>query len=346
MELLRIYQTDPRGFRLVGELDLSCLDQLRPIEDKVSQGGDLHLDLSRLTFMDGAGLERLSEVARGLRARGCRLVVLRPHKSIERLLKRMISVDKVENVVISRLSSVVKDSFETPDVPRDLDHVMVSDYAPEAACRLVCELAVAEVTGAEAAALTVNNAGHAMCVASSDSLSESVGALEVQLGEGPSVDSLRTGRRHFSHTLVSERRWPQLVNRALYSGIASVLAEPLPAHGTTFGVLTLYSSHENAFDECSFLQAASVASRGGVVIANSNLYWQATELADQLKEALESRAVIDQAKGVLIAREGISPEEAFSMLLKASQSGNIKVRDIAVRLVEDAQDVRSRDIVA
>jgi anti-anti-sigma factor len=346
MELLRIYQTEARGFRLVGELDLSCLDQLRPIEEKVAEGGDLHLDLSRLTFMDGAGLDRLAAIARKLRSRGSRLVVLRPQKGIERLLKRMTAVEKVDNVVISRLSSVVKDSFETRDLPRDLEHVMVSDYAPEAACRLVCELAVTAVSGAEAASVTVKSAGHAMCVASSDALAESVGALEIQLGEGPSVDSLRSGRRQFSRSLVTERRWPEFANRALYSGVASVMAEPLPANGTTFGALTLYSTKENAFDDRSFGEAAGLGSRGAVVIANSNLYWQATELADQLKEALESRAVIDQAKGVIMAREGISPEEAFALLLKASQTGNVKVRDIAVRLVQETQDLRTPGIVA
>lgn len=346
MELLRIYQTEARGFRLVGELDLSCLAQLRPIEEKVAESGDLHLDLSRLTFMDGAGLDRLAGAARKLRSTGSRLVVLRPQKGIERLLKRMTALENLDNVVISRLSSVVKDSFETPDLPRDLEHVMVSDYAPEAACRLVCELAVAGVAGAQAAAVTVKSAGQATCVASTDALSESVGALEIQLGEGPSIDSLRSGRRHLSRSLVTERRWPEFVNRALYCGVASVMAEPLPAHGTTFGALTLFSTHENAFDQRSFDQAASLGSRGAVVIANSNLYWQATELADQLKEALESRAVIDQAKGVLIAREGISPEEAFSLLLKASQSGNVKVRDIALRLVQEAQDLRTPGIVA
>lgn len=346
MELLRIYQTEARGYRLVGELDLSCLDQLRPIEDKVAEGGDLHLDLSRLTFMDGAGLERLAALARRLRGAGSRLVLLRPQKGIERLLKRMAAVEKVDNIVISRLSSVVKDSFEARDLPRDLEHVMVSDYAPEAACRLVCELAVTSVTGAQAAAVTVRSAGHPMCVASSNPLSESVGALEIQLGEGPSVDSLRSGRRQVSRSLVTERRWPEFANRALYSGVASVMAEPLPAHGTTFGALTLYSTKEDAFDDRSFDQAASLAARGAVVIANSNLYWQATELADQLKEALESRAVIDQAKGVLVARERITPEEAFSLLLKASQSGNLKVRDIAVRLVREAQELRTPGIVA
>lgn len=74
-----------------------------------------------------------------------------------------------------------------------------------------------------------------------------------------------------------------------------------------------------------------------MLIANSTLYWQANELAVQLREALESRAVIDQAKGILMARDGVSADEAFSLLLKASQRGNCKVRDIAQTLVSEVQ---------
>ncbi|CAN5877771.1 hypothetical protein BH23ACT12_BH23ACT12_11790 [soil metagenome] len=113
------------------------------------------------------------------------------------------------------------------------------------------------------------------------------------------------------------------------------MAQPLAAHGSVFGSLTVYSTHEGAFDEPSFTGAAGLASQSAAVIANSNLYRQATELNDQLREALESRAVIDQAKGILVAREGVSPDEAFALLLKASQTGNVKVRDI-VLAVSDA----------
>jgi ABC-type transporter Mla MlaB component len=346
MDLLRIYQTEPRGFRLVGELDLSCLDLLKPVEEAASAGGDIHLDLTRLTFVDGAGLDRLTSLARILAGSSNRLVTLRPQRAIERLLKRMAAVQKLDNLVISRLSKMVEDSFEAPDLPRDLSRVMVSDYTPEGACKLLAELAVSGIPGAQSAAVIVRNAGHPTCAASSDQLGGGVGALEVHLNEGPSVDVLRTGRRQVSSSLVTERRWPEFSNRALYSGIASAMSQPLPAHGSTFGALTVYSTRESAFAENSFGQAASLASQGAVVIANSNLYWQANELTDQLKEALDSRAVIDQAKGVLMAREHLSPDEAFALLLKASQTGNVKVRDIALQIVAEAQGLRSKGIVA
>lgn len=346
MDLLRIYQTESRSFRLVGELDLSCLNLIKPVEEAASSSGDVHLDLTRLSFIDGAGLARLAALARKLASSSSRLVALRPQRSVERLLKRVAAVQRLDNLVISRLSKMVDDSFETPDLPRDLSRVMVSDYTPEGTCRLVAELAAADVPGAESAAITVRSAGHPTCAAASDQLGDSVGSIEVQLNEGPSVDVLRTGRRQVSTSLVTEKRWPEFTNRALYAGIASVMSQPLPAHGSVFGALTVLSARESAFTQHSFERAAAIASSGAIVIANSNLYWQATELSDQLKEALESRAVIDQAKGILMAKEGISPDEAFSLLLKTSQTGNLKVRDIALQIVGEAQGHRSKGIVA
>ncbi|CAN5877723.1 hypothetical protein BH23ACT12_BH23ACT12_11780 [soil metagenome] len=169
----------------MGEFDLSCLGHLNAVEDAARGGGELHLDLARLTFVDGAGLNRLTGIARTLQSSSAKLVALRPQRPIERLLKRMASVERLDNLTISRLSQVVEDSFEPRELPRDLRKVIVSDYTPEAACRLVAELAIGAVPGAESASLTVRNSGHATCAAATDEVSGAVGASEVQLGEGP-----------------------------------------------------------------------------------------------------------------------------------------------------------------
>lgn len=337
MELLRVYQTEPRGFRLVGELDLSSLHQLKPIEDKVREGGDLHLDLARLKFMDGAALEQLADLARCLTSSSGKLVVVRPQRSTERLLRRMATVQHLDNLVISRLPTVNGDSFEAAVPPRDLSKVIVSDYSPEAACKLIAELALPLVEGAQSASIAVRQAGELVCAASSDNLAGELEALQIELAEGPTLDALISGVEQCTPSLVTDRRWPEFSNRALYRGIASVLSVPLPAHGSTFGALTLYSNSEGAFSRLGCEQAGRLAAQGAVVIANSILYWQVSELTDQLKEALESRAVIDQAKGILMAREGMSAEDAFATLLRASQSGNLKVREIAQKLVLSAQ---------
>jgi anti-anti-sigma regulatory factor len=337
MELLRVYQTEARGFRLTGELDLSSLDKLKAIEAKIPEGGDLHLDLARLKFMDGAALERIASMARSLKLRSDKLVVLRPQRSTERLLRRIAADEHLDNLVISRLPIVNGESFDAPVPPRDLSKVIVTDYAPEAACLLLAELAAATVEGAQSVSISVRQSGDLVCAASTQALAGDLETLQIELGEGPAMDALASGAPQCTPSLVTERRWPEFSNRALYRGIASVLSVPLPTHRSTFAALTLYSNSERAFTQSSFERAGSLAAQGAVVIANSILYWQVTELADQLKEALESRAVIDQAKGILMAREGMSADEAFATLLRASQSGNVKVRDIAQKLVVSAQ---------
>ncbi|HEX2179859.1 MAG TPA: ANTAR domain-containing protein [Actinomycetota bacterium] len=337
MELLRVSQTEARRFRLVGRLDLSSVDRLSPVEATVAEGGDLHLDLSGLKFLDGAGLARLSALARSLNAGSGKLVVLRPPRPIERLLRRMVASHNLDNLVISRLPAVDGDSFEAPVPPRDLSRVIVTDYAPEAACLLVAELASSTVEGAHSISVSTGRTSDLVCAASTSELADEIDALQIELGEGPTIDALASGRPGGSDSLISERRWPEFSNRAMYRGIASVLSAPLPAHASTFGAITLYSTREQAFSPEAEEAVETLAAQAAVVIANSLLYWQMAELADQLKQALESRAVIDQAKGILMARDGMSADDAFATMLRTSQSGNVKVRDIAQRLVLSAQ---------
>src|SRR4051812_12744988 len=73
------------------------------------------------------------------------------------------------------------------------------------------------------------------------------------------------------------------------------------------------------------------------VIANARAYWGAKEMADQLRHAMESRATIEQAKGILISQSRVSADEAFELLVRASQRENRKLRDIATDIVERAQ---------
>lgn len=77
-----------------------------------------------------------------------------------------------------------------------------------------------------------------------------------------------------------------------------------------------------------------LATQVSVVLANARAYWQAFDLAQGLGQALESRASIEQAKGKIMATNGCGPDEAFAFLVRASQRENVKLRDIARRIVE------------
>jgi AmiR/NasT family two-component response regulator len=109
---------------------------------------------------------------------------------------------------------------------------------------------------------------------------------------------------------------------------------PLNADGTS-AALNLYAKKENAFDESTTVMGQVFANQAAIALQNARTYMAARKVADQLNEALKTRDLIGQAKGILMEREGVSDEEAFDMLKTISQNSNVKLRDIAQKLVAE-----------
>lgn len=114
------------------------------------------------------------------------------------------------------------------------------------------------------------------------------------------------------------------------------LSVPLVASDNTVGVLSMYA--ERPFGPEDEVAVGGFATQAAVVLANARSYWTTHDLAVGLQAALDSRAVIDMAKGKLMARDDISPDEAFALLVRASQRENVKLRDIARRIIEGSAD--------
>jgi GAF domain-containing protein len=152
---------------------------------------------------------------------------------------------------------------------------------------------------------------------------------------GPGSDAAGQGRAHIVRSLIVEKRWPEFANHALYCGAQSVLACPLTGDGQVIGSIVFYSSLEAAFGSQQAAIAQAFSDSAAVLLSNSRAYEAAIALSAQLNEALQSRAVIDQAKGMLMATHGISADEAFDKIKSISQSTNIKVRELAQQIVDD-----------
>ncbi|HEU4866950.1 MAG TPA: GAF and ANTAR domain-containing protein [Actinomycetota bacterium] len=152
---------------------------------------------------------------------------------------------------------------------------------------------------------------------------------------GPGSDAAGQGRAQVVRSLIVEKRWPEFTNRALYCGAQSVLACPLSGDGQVIGSVVFYSSQEEAFGAHQAAVAQAFADGAAVLLSNARAYEAATALSAQLNEALQSRAVIDQAKGILMVTQGISADEAFEKIKSISQSANIKVRELAQHIVRD-----------
>jgi len=139
-----------------------------------------------------------------------------------------------------------------------------------------------------------------------------------------------------------DRQWPSFSAAAAAHGVGSVLSVPLVARHEGVGALNFYSRSQAAFSDADVKAALQFAAYAGIVLANSQAYWDAHQLGQDMAEAMKSRATIEQAKGILMAVQRCSADEAFQILVRASQRENRKLREIAEELVSRTAEGRDR----
>jgi AmiR/NasT family two-component response regulator len=122
--------------------------------------------------------------------------------------------------------------------------------------------------------------------------------------------------------------------------VRSSLSVGMPVQERVTGALNLYATAADAFDEEATLVAQTFSGYAAVAMANAHLYDATATLAQHLQAAMENRAVIEQAKGIIMAERRCTPDEAFAILSKLSQDTNRKVRDVATTLVAGAHRPR------
>lgn len=153
-------------------------------------------------------------------------------------------------------------------------------------------------------------------------------------GIGPCVDAIMNSDSFYYDGTDVEPRWRQFAEAAGSEGIYSVLSVPLQLDGETVGALNFYSGERDALRPGQREEALLFASQAAVSIANVKELVDSRAQADQLGAALQTRTMIGQATGLLMAQESLSSEEAFQKLVRVSQSANVKLREIAQRYVE------------
>jgi GAF domain-containing protein len=198
----------------------------------------------------------------------------------------------------------------------------------------LCELAVEAVPGCEFAGITLLRNGEPTTAAFTDSASPEIDSAQYASGAGPCLAAFRDGIPYAIDDTRTDRRWPEFAAAADAHGIRSTLSMPLAVSGTGIGALNMYATEVEAFGPDDADTTALFAGQAAAVLANAQSYWAAQELSVQLQEALESRAVIDQAKGMLMAEHRCSADDAFAMLRAESQRANRKLREVAQSLVE------------
>src|SRR4051812_39227228 len=174
-------------------------------------------------------------------------------------------------------------------------------------------------------------------MASSGQLATDVDERQYDAGYGPCLDAVRLGETVIITDLTQETRWPAYVPRALEAGVAASVSIPVPIEDRHIGAMNIYTRQTSVLDEDAIETARTIAGFAAVALVNADRYQKTEILAQQLEAALQSRAVIDQAKGILIAQHHCTADEAFDRLVTLSQHSNRKLRDVATALVEHAQ---------
>jgi GAF domain-containing protein len=164
-----------------------------------------------------------------------------------------------------------------------------------------------------------------------------------KLHEGPGFTCMESGRPIVSGSLGSDGRWPHFGGRVARMTVHSALALPLLVGARAIGVISTYAHQRDAFGDHAVALGVQFAASAAVSIYNRQLLDQALERTKQLQHALGSRAVIDQAIGIIRGRTGVDAETAFDELTRLSQAQNTKLHAIADRIIRDAvQQAHSR----
>ena len=229
-----------------------------------------------------------------------------------------------------------KDTPRTVEAAHALDELgslSLRDHSMESVLQAVADLSKRVLPGSPETSVFMQDGRRQVTVASTGQLALDLDEVQYAKHHGPCLHAARTGELTEIPDTRVEERWRDYAQRAAEHGNLSSLSVPLAMDGDVSGALNIYARVPHAFDD----EARAVATRFGpyaaVAVGNMYDYQTAQAMARNLEVALESRAVIDQAKGILIERHKLTPDQAFQLLVEASSRTNTKLRDIADRLV-------------
>jgi GAF domain-containing protein len=225
------------------------------------------------------------------------------------------------------------------DLLRQLSQVVLVDRTLTEVLTDITAIAAQKIPGAEASSITLLRDEKAFTAAHSGEMALAADELQYAHGYGPCMDAGRGGVLLRVDDMRTEERWPDYVAHVVASTpVLSSLSVPLPYQGASIGALNNYSTVAGAFASPESIRAGTdVAEVIAVAVVNADAHAQLFDQARNMRLAMESRATIEQAKGVLMAQRRVDAEQAFEILREASQRYNRKLRDIAFGIVESTQ---------
>jgi GAF domain-containing protein len=216
-----------------------------------------------------------------------------------------------------------------------LGRVSLRDHSMESLLQSVVDLTTTVVPGDTEASITLLVKDSPTTVVSSGRLATDLDETQYDRGHGPCLHAARTGELTEVGDTRTDRRWPDYMPRAAGHGNLSSLSVPLviDEDDQVTGALNIYAREPHAFGADSRAAATGFAPYAAVAAGNMHAYQSARDRVEDLQAALRSRAVIDQAKGILMGRHNWTADKAFHVLAYTSVTTNTKLRQVADHVV-------------
>ena len=219
----------------------------------------------------------------------------------------------------------------------ELADSLVDDFDMVELLTLLTDRCVEVLDVSTAGLILVSSGGELQLMASSSQAMRVLEVFELQSDEGPCMDCYRTGLPVVNVDLAQAAdRWPRFTPQAVAAGFRSVHALPMRLRGNVIGALNLFRVDQGAMGDHDIAAAQALADIATITIVQHRAAAQAKLLNEQLTEALNSRIVIEQAKGVLAERSSLDMAEAFSRLRTYARNNNVRLADVAADVISGA----------
>jgi len=217
----------------------------------------------------------------------------------------------------------------------ELADTLVDDFDVVELLTLLVDRCVEILDVSAAGLMLVAPEGDLRVVASSSEAMRVVELFELQSQEGPCLDCYRGGEPVLNqHLGTVDGRWPNFTPVALEAGFRSVHALPMRLRGAIVGALNLFRTDEGPLDATDVLAAQALADVATIAILQHRAALEAQVVNEQLSHALNSRVLIEQAKGVLAERAGLDIEHAFARLRSYARNNNRQLVDVAQDVID------------
>jgi transcriptional regulator with GAF, ATPase, and Fis domain len=219
----------------------------------------------------------------------------------------------------------------------DLADTMVADFDVIDFLHMLTDRSVRLLSVSAAGVMLADPRGELRVAAASTEEAGLVELFQIQNDEGPCLDCFRTGQSVTAADLAAlDQRWPQFATAATRAGFASVHALPMRLRDQVVGALNLFGTMAGRLDPAELRVGQALADVATIGLLQERNVRRADTLAEQLQAALNSRVVIEQAKGKLAERLGVDMDRAFSVLRDYARKSNQRITDVARHFVDGA----------